>query len=273
MSSASVSRPSGRADPAAAPASDFQMGRVAVVRTNPGLTAFTRTPRPARSAATVRVMAFRAAFAEAYETIDDVVLRGEPLEMATTEPPASPRPRASAARMSARVGQVLSRNVSRSCSSLMVSNGNGCGAPPTVLTRRSIRPNASRARSVRSETAGSVSIDPVTATTSRPSERKADSADATRPSSRPLMTTEAPSRARRRAHDRPMLGSAVDPVTMATRPENRCPPADAAGSPRSARFRSVGPTVASSPTVCPVCQVMSENAPESTGPLAGGPPL
>ena len=65
MSSASVSRPRGSAEPAAAPASAFQMGRVAVVRTSPGLTAFTRTPLPARSAAMVRVMAFSAALADA----------------------------------------------------------------------------------------------------------------------------------------------------------------------------------------------------------------
>ena len=63
-----------------------------------------------------------------------MVLRGEPLEIVTTDPAALPSPRASAARMSARVGQVLSRKVSRSCSSLMVSKGSGWGAPPTVLT-------------------------------------------------------------------------------------------------------------------------------------------
>jgi hypothetical protein len=35
------------------------------------------------------------------------------------------------------------------------------------------------------------------------------------------MTTDAPSLARRSAQERPMLGSAVEPVTMATFPENR----------------------------------------------------
>ena len=65
MSSASVSRPRGRFEPAAAPPSLFHMGRVAVVRTSPGLTALTRTPLAARSAAMVRVMAFSAAFAAA----------------------------------------------------------------------------------------------------------------------------------------------------------------------------------------------------------------
>ena len=39
-------------------------------------------------------------------------------------------------------------------------------------------------------------------------------------SSRPLMTTDAPSWPRRRADDRPMLGSADDPVTTATLPVN-----------------------------------------------------
>src|SRR5580692_12654245 len=80
MSSASVRRPSGRAAPAAAPMSAFQTGRVAVVRTKPGLTALTRTPRGARSAAIVRVIALSAALADAYETMADVVLCGEPLE-------------------------------------------------------------------------------------------------------------------------------------------------------------------------------------------------
>jgi hypothetical protein len=93
MSSASVSRPSGSADPAAAPSSVFQRERVAVVRTNPGLTAFSRTPFPARSAATVRVMALSAALAAAYEIMAEVVLRGEPLEIVTTEPAFSPSPR------------------------------------------------------------------------------------------------------------------------------------------------------------------------------------
>ena len=65
MSSASVRRPSGRFDPAAAPPSTFHMGRVAVVRTRPGLTALTRILFGARSAAMVRVMAFSAALAEA----------------------------------------------------------------------------------------------------------------------------------------------------------------------------------------------------------------
>jgi len=65
MSAASVRRPSGRLAPAAAPSSDFHMGRVAVVRTSPGLTALTRIPFGARSAAMVRVMAFSAALAEA----------------------------------------------------------------------------------------------------------------------------------------------------------------------------------------------------------------
>jgi hypothetical protein len=55
----------------------------------------------------------------------DVVLRGEPLEMVTTEPALSPRPRSSAARISATAGQVLSRIVSRSCGSLMVSKESG----------------------------------------------------------------------------------------------------------------------------------------------------
>ena len=183
----------------------------------------------------------------------DVVLRGEPLEMATTEPAVSPSPRASAARMRARVGHVLSRKVSRNCSSLMASKGSGWGAPPTVLTMRSMRPNVSMARSVSSVTAGSVSMDPTTPTTSRPWERKAVSADATRSLSRPLITTDAPSRARRRAHDLPMLGSAVDPVTMATRPENRWAPPATVGSARS--VPSVDPTVASSPTTSPVCHV------------------
>ena len=72
------------------------------------------------------------------------------------------------------------------------------------------------ARSVSVATAVSVSIDPATPTASSPSARKADSADITRSASRPLMTTDAPSRARRSAQDRPMLGSAVEPVTMAT---------------------------------------------------------
>ena len=53
--------------------------------------------------------------------MDDVVLRGEPLEMVTTDPALSPRPRASAARISATVGQVLRRTVSRSWASLMAS--------------------------------------------------------------------------------------------------------------------------------------------------------
>ena len=100
------------------------MDRVAVVRTRPGLTAFTRTPFGARSAAMVRVMAFSAALAEAYATMADVVLRGEPLEMVTTEPPA-PSPRASAARISATPGHVLSLIVSSSCASLMASNDSG----------------------------------------------------------------------------------------------------------------------------------------------------
>ena len=50
----------------------------------------------------VRVMAFRAALADAYDTMVDVVLRGDPLDMVTTEPALSPRPRARAARISAR---------------------------------------------------------------------------------------------------------------------------------------------------------------------------
>ena len=138
----------------------------------------------------------------------EVVLCGDPLEIVTTDPALSPRPRSSAARIKAMVGQVLSRMVSRSCSSLMASNESGWGAPPTVLTTRSMRPNASIARSVSTATAASVSIDPTTPTTRSPSARMAASAEATRPASRPLITTEAPPRASRRAHDRPMLGSA-----------------------------------------------------------------
>ena len=84
-----------------------------------------------------------------------------------------------------------------------------------------MRPNASMARSVSTATASSLSMDPTTPTASRPSARSSASVAATRSGSRPLTTTDAPSRARRNALDRPMLGSAVEPVTMATRPENR----------------------------------------------------
>ena len=44
-----------------------------------------------------------------------------------------------------------------------------------------------------------------------------------RGSERALMTTEAPSRARRRADAVPMPGSVEAPVTMATLPSNRRP--------------------------------------------------
>ena len=57
----------------------------------------------------------------------DVVLWGDPLEIVTTEPALSSRPRASAARINAMVGQVFRRIVSRSCSSLMASNESGWG--------------------------------------------------------------------------------------------------------------------------------------------------
>ena len=152
----------------------------------------------------------------------DVVLRGEPLEMVTTDPARSARPRPSAARIRARVGQVLIRTVSRSCASVMASKLRGNGAPPTVLTSRSMPPNASTARPTSASAADSVSIGPTTPITSYPSAPMARTAESSRSWSRPLMTTDAPSRASRMAHDRPMLGSAVDPVTMATLPVNRC---------------------------------------------------
>ena len=123
------------------------------------------------------------------------------------------------------VGQVLSRIVSRSCSSLMASNESGWGAPPTVLTTRSMRPNGvdrllgqhghgrARCPSTRRRRPRGV---PRPAWPPRP--KPLD------PASRPLITTEAPPRASRRAQDLPMLGSAVEPVTTATRPENRWSP-------------------------------------------------
>ena len=124
--------------------------------------------------------------------MDDVVLCGDPLEIVTTDPlPSSPSPRSSAARMSAMAGQVLRRNVSRSCASLMASKERGCGAPPSVLTMRSIRPNASTARQVSARTACSLSMEPATPTPRSPSDRSDASVDASRSSSRPFTTTEA----------------------------------------------------------------------------------
>ena len=96
------------------------------------------------------------------------------------------------------------------------------GGAPSVLTSRSMRPNASIARSV---SAPQRLRCPWSRRHRRPRallRAEAASVEATRSSSRPLMTTDAPSLARRKAQDRPMLGAAVDPVTMATWPENRC---------------------------------------------------
>src|SRR3954447_8656528 len=69
----------------------------------------------------------------------------------------------------------------------------------------------------------SSSSDPATPTTRRPSARSSFCASSTASGERPLMTTDAPSRARRVAVERPMLGLWVDPVTTATVPLKRMP--------------------------------------------------
>ena len=64
---------------------------------------------------------------------------------------------------------MLRRNVS---SKLLLADGvegvRGRAAPPSVLTSRSMRPNASMARSVSIATAASVSMDPATPTACEP---------------------------------------------------------------------------------------------------------
>ena len=198
-------------------------GRVAVVRTNPGLTAFSRTPCPARSAATVRVMALSAALAAAYETMAEVVLRGEPLEIVTTEP-------AFSAQSSGERGSNESE-----------------GRPsvePERLEELLLADGVERQRMGRTANRADEQVDATEGLQRPVGEQRggllgvhgsgdADDVEAfgakgrlgrrSRSSSRPLMTTDAPSLARRRAHERPMLGSAVEPVTMATRPAKRWP--------------------------------------------------
>ena len=126
-----------------------------------------------------------------------------------------------------------------------------------------MRPNAATARSVRTATASSSSMDPTTPTAANPSARNVASVEATRSSSRPLMTTDAPSRARRKAQDRPMLGSAVEPVTTATWPENRCAPPTKAASVRV--VRSAGPMRSSCPTTPSVCRCSPQRSPGGGG--------
>ena len=96
MSSARVSRPSGRLRPAVSPSSDSHIARVPEVRVSPGATAFTRTPSGARSRASVRVIALRADLAAAYAIIVGVVLFTVPLDTFTTAPPPSANPCVSA---------------------------------------------------------------------------------------------------------------------------------------------------------------------------------
>ena len=148
-------------------------------------------------------------------------MRGDPLEMLTTDPPPSASPPTSAAWISARAGHVLRSIVSMSSARRICSKEPTKRAPPMVLTRWSIRPNCAIAVSTRRLGRVSSSMEPRTAATSIPSARRPCSAADSATGSRPLITTEAPSRPRRRAHERPMLGCAVDPGTTATRSANR----------------------------------------------------
>ena len=155
--------------------------------------------------------------------MDGVVLCGAPLEMFTTDPPPSARPPDRAACSRASAGQVLRATVSTKPARSITSNEPAKCGPPIVFTRWSIRPKCSVAAWTRRTGVPSSSIDPATATTLIPRAKRARSVAANVAGSRPLITTEAPSRPKRTAQERPMLGSAEEPGTTATRPLNRLP--------------------------------------------------
>src|SRR4051794_34259446 len=120
-------------------------------------------------------------------------------------------------------GQVLRATVPRKVSRVIVRPDPMPGAPPTVLTMAVTGPNSLTAVATRRSDMPSSSIEPATPTTFRPSACISFCASSTASGERPLMTTDAPSRARRVAVERPMLGLWVDPVTTATVPLKRMP--------------------------------------------------